>query len=128
MEEFNEWGSQRFGDDDFLIVADNSIDHMQVFPTIVVVGINWLQIFGVFRMIASLTRRKCGSFMVITASKCSLMRFPTASDSLISSGVFVSLRRSLISDAVLGTIELVASSSVARVVIPGTALSDGSGM
>ena len=79
-------------------------------------------------MRASLTRRKCGSFMVITASVCSLMRFPTASDSLISSCVFVSLRRSLISDAVFGTDGVVASSFVALVEVPGTALSDGSGM
>ena len=79
-------------------------------------------------MRASLTRRKWGSFMVITASVCSLMRFPTASDSLISSWVFVSLRRSLISDAVFVTDGVVASSFVALVEVPGTAVSDGSGM
>ena len=46
MEQFDEGSSQRFRDDDFFVVANDTIDDVQVFPTIVVVGIDSLQIFG----------------------------------------------------------------------------------
>ena len=63
-------------------------------------------------MIASLTRRKWGSFIVITAIVCSPIRLVMASLRLISSCVLVSFRRALVSFVVSNKSEGVSSSSV----------------
>ena len=75
-------------------------------------------------MMASLTRRRWGSFIVITAIVCSPIRLVMASRRLISSCVLVSFRRVFVSFVVSSRSEGASSKSVG--VWDGVTTGDGS--